>query len=89
VKAKTAGAKKKAAKKSEASVSYDEFKQYDGQQYTGMKVGRSHKWYYDKGVTAAPPEPAYMKRTRLYKKCTYLVRTFRANSSRIRYLRVS
>jgi hypothetical protein len=36
-------------KKSEASVSYDEFKVYEGQRYTGMKVGRSHKWYYDKG----------------------------------------
>jgi hypothetical protein len=22
---------------------------YDGKQYTGMQVGRSHKWYYDKG----------------------------------------
>jgi hypothetical protein len=30
-------------------VSYDEFKVYEGQKYTGMKVGRSHKWYYDKG----------------------------------------
>ena len=37
------------AKKSDPSVSYDEFKSYEGQQYTGMKVGRSHKWYYDKG----------------------------------------
>lgn len=35
--------------KSDPSVSYDEFKQYEGQRYTGMKVGRSHKWYYDKG----------------------------------------
>lgn len=35
--------------KSEASVSYDEFKEYEGQRYTGMKVGRSHKWYYDQG----------------------------------------
>ena len=35
--------------KSEPGVSYDEFKQYEGQRYTGMKVGRSHKWYYDKG----------------------------------------
>jgi hypothetical protein len=30
-------------------ASYDEFKQFEGQRYTGMKVGRSHKWYYDKG----------------------------------------
>src|SRR5262245_4557102 len=30
-------------------VSYDEFKQFEGQKYTGMRIGRSHKWYYDKG----------------------------------------
>ncbi|HZD35435.1 MAG TPA: hypothetical protein VE130_09545 [Nitrososphaeraceae archaeon] len=29
--------------------SYDKFKEFDGIEYTGMKVGRSHKWYYDKG----------------------------------------
>jgi hypothetical protein len=29
--------------------SYDRFKTFKGKQYTGMKVGRSHKWYYDKG----------------------------------------
>src|SRR5256714_7184233 len=34
---------------SDAAVSYDEFKTYEGRRYTGMKVGRSHKWYYDKG----------------------------------------
>ena len=28
---------------------YNEFKEYEGRKYTGMKVGRSHKWYYDKG----------------------------------------
>ena len=48
MKAKT-GTPKRKARKSEESVSYDEFKQYEGQRYTGMKVGRSHKWYYDKG----------------------------------------
>ena len=31
------------------SVTYDEFKEFEGQRYTGMKVGRSHKWYYDEG----------------------------------------
>src|SRR3954465_13543017 len=31
------------------SKSYNEFKDFEGQQYTGMKVGRSHKWYYEKG----------------------------------------
>ena len=34
---------------SPGGVSYDEFKQYEGQKYTGMRVGRSHKWYYDQG----------------------------------------
>jgi hypothetical protein len=28
---------------------YNQFKEFEGKQYTGMKVGRSHKWYYDKG----------------------------------------
>ena len=36
-------------RKSDPSVSYDEFKEYEGRKYTGMKVGRSHKWYYDQG----------------------------------------
>ncbi len=40
--------KKKEADK-DLSKTYNEFKQFDGKQYTGMKVGRSHKWYYDKG----------------------------------------
>ena len=31
------------------SETYNELKEFEGQQYTGMKVGRSHKWYYDKG----------------------------------------
>jgi hypothetical protein len=29
--------------------SYNAFKEFDGRRYTGMKVGRSHKWYYDQG----------------------------------------
>lgn len=39
--------KKDAAK--DLAKSYNEFKQHEGRYYTGMKVGRSHKWYYDKG----------------------------------------
>ena len=31
------------------AAGYNRFKTYNGEQYTGMKVGRSHKWYYDKG----------------------------------------
>jgi hypothetical protein len=36
-------------RKTDESLSYDEFKEYEGRKYTGMKIGRSHKWYYDKG----------------------------------------
>src|SRR4051812_35223442 len=35
--------------KSAPAVSYDDFKQYEGQRYTGMKIGRNHKWHYDRG----------------------------------------
>jgi hypothetical protein len=35
--------------KSDPAVSYDDFKEHEGQRYTGMKIGRSHKWYYDRG----------------------------------------
>jgi hypothetical protein len=31
------------------AATYNEFKEFEGQQYMGMKVGRSHKWYYDRG----------------------------------------
>lgn len=43
--------KEKAEKESEKelSKSYNNFKEFEGKKYTGMKVGRSHKWYYDKG----------------------------------------
>jgi hypothetical protein len=30
-------------------VSYDAFKEFKGQRYTGMKVGRGHKWHYAAG----------------------------------------
>lgn len=33
----------------ELAPPYDRFKLFQGQRYTGMKIGRSHKWYYDKG----------------------------------------
>jgi hypothetical protein len=47
-------AKKKAAAsngiaKKDIADSYNKVKMHDGQQYTGMAIGRSHKWYYDKG----------------------------------------
>ena len=28
---------------------YNQFKTFEGQRYTGMKVGGRHKWHYDKG----------------------------------------
>lgn len=48
-------AKKKTAVKRKATpgdiaASHDEFKNYNGKFYTGMQVGRSHKWNYDKGI---------------------------------------
>jgi len=51
--AKSNGTLKPATKKKEAekdlSKTYNEFKEFEGQHYTGMRVGRSHKWYYDQG----------------------------------------
>lgn len=41
--------KKKNIIKKDISKSYNQFKEYEGKKYTGMKVGRTHKWYYDKG----------------------------------------
>jgi hypothetical protein len=40
---------KKAQPKKDLSKTYNEFKSFEGQQYTGMAIGRSHKWHYDKG----------------------------------------
>ena len=40
---------KKAEAKKDVAKSYNKFKEFEGKQYTGMKVGRTHKWYYDKG----------------------------------------
>jgi hypothetical protein len=41
--------KKKNGIKKDISNSYNQFKEFEGKKYTGMKVGRTHKWYYDKG----------------------------------------
>lgn len=35
--------------KSDSATQYDRFKKYHGAEYTGMSVGGTHKWYYDKG----------------------------------------
>jgi hypothetical protein len=39
----------KPASRSDPADSYNRFKEFEGRKYTGMKIGRSHKWYYDKG----------------------------------------
>jgi hypothetical protein len=38
------------ALKKDSLGTYNEFKNFEGQRYTGMKIGRSHKWNYDAGV---------------------------------------
>lgn len=52
-KIKTARPKKKAAKK-KSTLSYDQFKAFEGRQYTGMQIGRRHHWYYKKGDRKEP-----------------------------------
>jgi hypothetical protein len=44
--------KKSEEKKLEESLAdtYNKFKEFEGQRYTGMKIGRGHKWHYDSGV---------------------------------------
>ena len=41
--------KKKNGVKKDISKSYNQFKEFEGKKYTGMKVSRTHKWYYAKG----------------------------------------
>jgi hypothetical protein len=41
--------KEKSGTKKDISKTYKEYKRFAGRQYTGMRVGGSHKWYYDKG----------------------------------------
>lgn len=50
IKKKPAAKKAVAKKKVPVAGSYNAWKQFEGQQYTGMKIGRSHKWNYDAGV---------------------------------------
>ena len=62
VKAKRAAQKKTLRKKAgvkNVAASYNEVKQFNGEQYTGMQIGRSHKWNYDQGIwreTKVTPE---------------------------------
>jgi len=34
----------------DSGETYDKFKEFEGRRYTGMKIGRGHKWYYDQGI---------------------------------------
>ena len=36
-------------RKTSSKGSYDVFKEFEGRRYTGMKIGRGHKWRYDEG----------------------------------------
>lgn len=47
----TGKSKKRTQKEADKDLSktYNQFKEFEGKVYTGMKIGRSHKWYYDKG----------------------------------------
>jgi hypothetical protein len=47
--AKAAIKKKTKALKRDIAETYDRYKKFEGKQYTGMTIGRSHSWYYDKG----------------------------------------
>jgi hypothetical protein len=42
--------RKKTGDEKDISASYNRFKEFDGKAYTGVTVGRGHKWNYDKGV---------------------------------------
>jgi hypothetical protein len=42
-------AAKKADNQKDIAASYNKAKTFNGRQYTGMKIGRSHKWFYDQG----------------------------------------
>jgi hypothetical protein len=41
--------KKQSGIKKDISKAYNEYKEFEGKQYTGMNVGKGHKWYYDRG----------------------------------------
>jgi hypothetical protein len=40
---------RKSQTSSDIAAGYNAFKEFEGKRYTGMKIGRSHKWYYDQG----------------------------------------
>src|SRR5712672_1392953 len=42
-------ARAKSGNGSAGRTSYDRFKEFQGKRYTGMAIGRGHKWKYDSG----------------------------------------
>ena len=62
-------------KKNDVAASYNHLKTQDGQVYSGMKVGRRHKWYYDKG------EWRERKLTRDRREISYAVNKRRAGKA--------
>jgi hypothetical protein len=40
---------KKAPPAKNYAASYNRYKEYEGRQYTGMAIGRTHHWHYDRG----------------------------------------
>jgi hypothetical protein len=42
--------KEKLSLKEDATNTYNTFKDFEGRRYTGMKIGRGHKWKYDPGI---------------------------------------
>jgi hypothetical protein len=43
------GKAEKKERQKDIAASYNEFKEFAGRRYTGVKVGRGHKWYYEQG----------------------------------------
>jgi hypothetical protein len=39
----------KDAVSADIAATYNEFKEFEGKRYTGVRIGRGHKWYYDRG----------------------------------------
>lgn len=50
MKSMNSGRAAKAPANGDAAATYNAFKEFEGRKYTGMKIGRSHKWNYDQGV---------------------------------------
>ena len=56
------------------TATYNKFKTFEGRRYTGVKVGRGHKWYYDRGEwkekKITPDHPASSSRWRTSGRAT-------------------